>query len=116
MNVILYAIALALMVLGAVELVRWFCFWAHSLGGEPEEKGQMALVVIPAGAEDCEALIRVAGERLEWMSLKPPCRFICVAPGGEAGKIADRLALRYKGLESCRLEELPEMFSKINRK
>lgn len=113
MNMILYAIGLALMVLGAVELVRRFCFWVHSLGEEPEENGQMALVVVPAGPEDCEALIRVAGERLEWMSLKPPCRFLCVEPGGEAGEIAERLVQRYRGLELCRLEDLPEV---INRK
>lgn len=95
-----------LMVLGAVELVRWLCFRLHNRS-HGEGQGGMALVVMPKSAEDCEALLRAAGERLEWMALKPPCRMVCLDPGSqEAREIALRLSLRYRELEFCRPEEL----------
>lgn len=102
MNGIVYALGLLLMVLGAVEIVRWGSFRLH----QPGETGQMLLLVLPKDGQDCEGLLRAAGERAEWMALRPPCRLVCVCRDPEAREIAARLQERYQNLEIC--EELEE--------
>lgn len=103
-NLILYGAGLVLMVLGAVEVIRWLSVRAH-MGTARQTSGQIALVVCPTSPEDCEALVRAAGESLGWTAL--PCRLICVDCGdGEARQIVERLKLRYRELELVVPEEL----------
>lgn len=105
--------ALLLMVVGAVELLRWLCFRLHSSSGSLDGRAAMALVVFPDSADDCESLVRAGAQRVEWMSLKPPCRFICLAEqGSEAWEIAARLAERYGNLELCGPQELAELLGR----
>lgn len=124
-----YLLGGALMVVGAVELLRRLSFWLHNGGAPGPQPGQgklaqselaegkfeeckFALVVQPAGPQDCEALIRAGGQRVEWMALKPPCRLICLDSGDpEVRAIAARLALRYPGLELCAPKELPGLLA-----
>lgn len=116
---VFYALGLGLMVLGAVELIRCFSFWLHSAGGSRKDgqTGQMALVIVPKGPEDCESLVRAGGERVEWMALKPPCRLVCLDGGDpKTGEILDRLSLRYRNLERRRPEELPGFFAGLQEK
>lgn len=112
MKYVVFGGALLLMVLGAVELLRWLCFRLHSAGSSPagQNKPAMALVIFPAGAGDLESLVRAGAQRVEWMSLKPPCRLICLTGrDGEGRAIAARLAEQYGNLEHCRPEELAEL-------
>lgn len=97
MNVIISALGLALMVLGAVEVVRWLGFRLHNRSGP----GEMILLVLPSGSEDCEGLLRAAGERVEWMALRPGCRLVCVTKDPVAREVAVRLQERYQNLEIC---------------
>ena len=108
---------LLLMVLGAVELLRWLCFRLHSSGGALDGqlscRPAMALVLFPPGAEDVENLVRAGAQRVEWMSLKPPCRFICLTgEDAESQEIGAGLAEQYRNLELCRPEELAELLSR----
>lgn len=114
MKIIGIGLGAALMIFGTVELIRRLCFWLCNAGGcgESSLRGCLALVMIPAGPEECEALVRAGAQRVEWMALKPPCRMICLDDGSsETRAITARLSLRFRGLETCRPEELPELLA-----
>lgn len=116
MKYLIFGCGLLLMIMGAVELLRWLCFRLHSVGGPPSGEAEMALVLFPAGARDCESLVRAGAQRVEWMALKPPCRFICLTgTDPEAQKIAARLAEQYGNLELCQPEELAERLGRTAR-
>ena len=98
MNVILYALGAGLMIVGAVELVRMLAFRLNRTGGSG--KGSMTLVVCPQDPETCETLVLAGLERVRWMSLRPPCRLVCLYEGnGECREILDCLAKTYQELE-----------------
>jgi len=102
LRVIGYGLGAGLMILGGVELVRWLCFrLARGRGA-----GEMILLVRPTGPEDCEALVRAAALRVDWMDLRPPCRLACIDPGGETGAILERLERQCHSLERLGPEEL----------
>lgn len=97
MKWILLGLGTVLLVSGAVELLRRLIFW---LRRDRYGAGEMVLVLIPAGAEDCESLVRTGAQRVEWMALRPPCRLVCLAePGSEAEAIVRRLQEEYPWLE-----------------
>lgn len=97
MKWILLGLGTVLLVAGAVELLRRLVFW---LRRDRYGEGEMELVVIPAGPDDCESLVRAGAQRVEWMALRPPCRLVCLAePGSQAEAIARRLQAEYPWLE-----------------
>lgn len=105
MNVVLMLAGLLLMALGAAEVVHW----AGSRRLRKEKKtccGQAVVLVLPEGPEDCECLIRYAGEQMRWGR---SCRFLCVVKDTESREIARRLSERYKGLEVCGPGELERL-------
>lgn len=104
MNVVLILAGLALMALGAAEILRWVSVWLF--GKAKACAGQSVLLVLPKGPEDCESLIRAAGERLRWGG---DWRVLCVVKDGESREIAKRLGERYKGLEICGPKELERL-------
>lgn len=106
LRVIGYVLGAGLMILGGVELVRWLCFRTFR-GGRGRDMGEMVLLVLPKGPEDCEALVRAAALRVDWMALRPPCRLACLDPGGETGEILERLQRESHSLERVRREDLP---------
>ena len=93
---------MALLVLGAAELVRLVTFWAT----RPVDGQGLALVVAPAGSDDCEALVRAAAERVRWMGCG--CGLVCLLPGDspEASSICRFLQLQYPYLRVCKREDL----------
>lgn len=105
LSVLGYGLGTGLMIVGGVELIRWLCF-RFCRGGR--EAGDMVLLVRPSGPEDCEALVRAAAMRADWMDLKPPCRLVCLDPGGEAGGILRRMEKSCHRLELVKAEELAE--------
>ncbi len=107
LRVIGYGLGAGLMILGGVELVRWLCFrLARGRGA-----GEMILLVRPTGPEDCEALVRAAALRVDWMDLRPPCRLACIDPGGETGAILERLERQCHSLERLGPEELARVLA-----
>lgn len=101
MNVVLMCAGVVLMALGAAEAVR--CAAQRILKGGGDSRGQAVVVLLPEGPEDCEGLIRTAGERTRWSG---GCRMLCVVKDRESREIAERLMGRYKGLEVCGAGEL----------
>lgn len=101
MNVLLMCAGVVLMALGAAEAVR--CAALRVLKGGRGSRGQAVVVLLPQGPEDCEGLIRTAGERTRWSG---GCRMLCVVRDDESREIAERLTGRYKGLEVCGAGEL----------
>lgn len=93
LRVLGYGLGVGLMIVGGVEVIRWLCFRLCRGGGE------MVLLVRPTGPEDCEALVRAAAMRVDWMALRPPCRLVCLDPGGEAGEILRRMEKSRHSLE-----------------
>ncbi len=106
-----YGAGAALMIVGAVELIRLLVFRLWQPKGA---KGFLALVVVPSGAEDCEILVRAAAQRAGWMDLEPPCRLICLDMDGEAGEIVRGLRETYPGLELLGPKELSGLFVQEN--
>lgn len=101
-NVVLMLAGLVLMALGAAEAVRWA--GSRRLRVGKACWGQAVVLVLPEGPEDCECLIRYAGEQL-----RGDCRFLCVVKDTESREIARRLSERYKGLEVCGPGELERL-------
>lgn len=99
MNMVLMGAGLVLMALGAAEAVRWAVL--RVLKGSP--RGRAVILLMPEGPEDCEGLIRAAGERARWAG---GGRMLCVVKDRESREIAERLRGRYKGLEVCGAGEL----------
>ena len=100
MNIAVLILALALMALGAGELMGWAVERAF---GHGRCKGRSLLLLMPEGPEECEGLIRQAeasGERF---------RILCVVGDPESREIALRLRESYKCLEVCAPEELPAL-------
>ena len=110
MNVVFYVAGMALMVQGAVELIRTLVFWWHRPGGPggSKKEGRLVLLVLPDGEEDCEAMVRVAAERVNWMSLRPPCRLVCLE-FPQTREVLDRLSWDMPGLERCTPDRLAEV-------
>ncbi len=104
MNIAVCVVCAVLMILGAAELVRLLVFWWT----KPLDAGKFVLVTAPDSAEECEAVLRSAAERIRWLELKGPCRLICVnrRGDGEIDKICRLLALRYPYLRVCKTEDL----------
>lgn len=100
-NVVLMLAGILLMAVGAAEILRWALVRRDGPCG-----GQTVVLVLPKGPEDCECLIRHAGENRRWGG---GCRFICVARDPESRDIAGRLGERYKGLEVCGPGELEKL-------
>lgn len=100
-NVVLVCAGVVLMALGAAEAVR--CAALRLLKGGRESRGRAVIVLLPQGPEDCEGLIRTAGERMRWSG---GCRMLCAVKDEESREIAERLRGRYKGLEVCGAGEL----------
>lgn len=107
MNIFLFAAGLFLMVLGAVELIRWLSFWLYR---GARQGGKLALIVMPQGPESCEALVRTALRRVEWMELRPQCRLICLQDQ-RTQEILSRLMDSHPELEACVKEELIDKLS-----
>ncbi|ASB39879.1 hypothetical protein I5Q82_14045 [Acutalibacter muris] len=105
MNVVLMLGGLLLMAIGTAEIWRW-------AGGRRMSKtekacrGQAVVLVLPEGPEDCECLVRCAGERLLQGG---DCRFVCVVKDPESREIGLRLRERYRGLEICGPGELEKL-------
>lgn len=97
MNIFLCCAGAVLMILGAAELARLVAFWAS----RPIKGEKMALVVAPAGADDCEALVRAAAERVRWMG--GGCGLVCLVGDGEeeVRRICRFLSLQYPYLRVC---------------
>lgn len=108
LRVLGYGLGVGLMIVGGVELIRWLCFRFCRGSGR---MGSMVLLVRPSGPEDCEALVRAAAMRVDWMDLKPPCRLVCVDPGGEAGEILRRMEKSCHSLELVKAEVLDEVLN-----
>lgn len=90
------------MILGAAELVRLITFWAtRPIGGQ-----RMALVVAPAGEDDCEAMVRAVAERVRWMGCGSS--LICLLPeeNPELSSICRFLQLQYPYLRVSQKEDL----------
>lgn len=103
-NVVLMLAGILLMAMGAAEILGW-----AGLRGQRDKKlcrGQTVVLVLPKGPEDCECLVRYAGENARWSG---GCRFICVVRDPESRDIAGKLSERYKGLEVCGPGELEKL-------
>ncbi len=104
-NVVLMLCGLLLMAIGAAEVLRWAKGLCRGRIGR-NCRGQAAVLVLPEGPEDCECLVRCAGERLRQDG---DLRFICVAKDPESREIAKKLRERYRGLEVCGPGELEKL-------
>lgn len=104
MNVVLMLAGLLLMALGAAEVVRWAGLRRFKKAGACP--GQAVVLVVPSGPEDCECLVRYAGEHMRWSG---SCRMLCVVKDPESREIARRLGEHYKGLEVCGPGELERL-------
>lgn len=102
MSMILCVAGAVLMILGAAELARLAVFWAT----RPIDGEKMSLVVAPAGAGDCEALVRAAAERARWMG--GGCGLVCVLAEEtpELLSICRFLRLQYPYLRVCKKGDL----------
>jgi len=97
------------MALGAAEVLRWA--GTRVWGRARTCAGRAVLLVMPKGPEDCEGLIRAAGERLRW-SDSGDWRILCVVRDRESREIAARLGEQYKGLEVCGPKELGQLLDR----
>lgn len=88
---------MVLMVIGAVEIIRWICFrlWRPS-------HGRLELVARPQGPEDCEDLVRAAAQRVEWMELD--CTLV-VETGKGTEEIVERLRGEYPWMEVRQIKD-----------
>lgn len=104
MNIAVLVVCVVLMVLGASELVRLLVFWWT----RPLTDKSFALVIVPKSAEECEAAVRAAAERMRWLEFKGECKLVCVNTGGdgEIDRICHYLMLRYPYLRVCKKQDL----------
>ena len=93
MNIAFVLFCVVLMILGAVQLCRFFTFrWTRSL-----TTGGISVLVKPQSAEECEAVLRAAIERVRWLDCTGPCEVLCLNPqkDPEIDKICRLLALHF---------------------
>ena len=93
MNIAFVLLCAILMILGAVQLCRFFSFrWTKSL-----TKGGLSILVRPQSAEECEVVLRAAVERLRWLDCKGPCEVLCLnlQRDPEIDKICRLLSLHF---------------------
>lgn len=102
MNIVFGLLGVVLLILGCAELARLVAFWAT----KPAGAERMALVVAPAGPEDCEALVRAGAERVRWMGCG--CGLVCLLPEEtpELYSICRFLQLQYPYLRVSKKEDL----------
>lgn len=79
MNIALITICAILMILGVAELCRLLVFWWT----KPLTKGGLSILVTPKSAEECEAVLRVAVERIRWLDCAGPCQVLCLNPAND---------------------------------
>lgn len=76
MKIALILFCVVLMIVGAAELCRLLVFWWT----KPLTKGGLSILVKPKSAEECEAVLRVAVERMRWLDCAGPCEVLCLNP------------------------------------
>lgn len=98
------AVCAVLMILGVSELVRLLVFWWT----KPLTDKQFSVVVTPKSAEECEAVVRAAAERMRWLDMKGGYKLVCVnrSNDGEIDRICRYLMLRYPFLRVSKTEDL----------
>lgn len=106
-TIVLCVLCAVLMIFGVAELLRVIVFW----GLKPGNTKGFTVVVAPEGAEDCEAKVRAAAERIRWLDQKGSCRLICVnrKEDAEVERICLYLSLRYPWLKTAKPTELSEL-------